>query len=959
MYSFLFQNQPHPHPSLAVLKGVPIRPDSDRQKATKKRRRVPYVGTQIERNENKTRPDLFAFETSSRADIVKTFERWGKYKEYHRMLALLATLSPNINVELCNLVLSILASNGGRLMHGRSVVDILQRSGVHPTRATFSLLFRLCYDLEEAYTTKQKIVEDFPNATWDESVWESVLFASSRNLEGADRKRVWSILDQYVDEIKGANITLSKAMYLPLLLAAHETSDISRALDFYDAMKRDRVNMSDALWGALLQVCASTANDEEALNIMMDMNEREVMLNVLHCTSYLNALARNGKIETAIDFLHYMANSPKSLSTSFGGVFVDLPDMICVRAVLRACADKEPYNTSLSLFVDIRNGTLGPNVALDETCYNILISACPNSDEAKRLIREMNLSRRYRRGAIPPSKVTYTRAISVCRKSKDVDSAMHFLKHARDNGVLPDLQMYSAAIWVAAEAADVRCAKRLFGEMKEKGIAPSLITYNGVITAYSRKGDVDAALEFFFAALSEGLEITRPTSALLASTFRQNKEADDRTKYIEKIIPAAPEDELDSQSLGPLLILAIETYATLGRIDDALNLFNSIQIPCDVGCLRAITCALSAFPQNWSEAVAIIHSSDTVLGQAPSYIDPVSLGYAMIACSKANKWDESLILYRLYGDWKTPSVALNGLISACGRSGRADIALEVLNDMYKPDLLSYRKAMIACNQAEHDARRAAAKAVDPRQNDDTQQFEWWECAISLLRRMKEDGLKPDMHTYSSAISACEAAGKWQRALTILQTAIQDSHDDSLNLYCFNAALAACEKGQAWVEALDLFERMKQMRGKGLSPNVVTYGSLILALENAGQKDMALTLYKDAIRKDVVKPWRNTRDERGGYVRAMDLHSFSAAMARVAVRNHLEQLRRKSPNEEFQDLVIIVGKGLRSGDEPVLRDATEQVLREYGLTSEVDSSNCGRLVVKAESIKSMVTRWNSQ
>jgi pentatricopeptide repeat domain-containing protein 1 len=907
---------------------------------------------------NKTPP--FGGVKDRQADLIKTIERWGKHKEYHRIIAFLTKETPEIDIELCNMALLVLASHGGHLLHGRAVLDRMKRSNVLPTSVTLTQLFRLCNDIEEAYLMKQQLTEEYRNVAWDESVWESVLFACSRNLAGADRKRIWLILDEFLSEIKSTNIVLNKAMYLPLLLVTSETRDISRALTYYEDMKRDKIYMTDALWGALLQVCASAANDEEALKIMKDMSDQDVMLNALHCTSYLNALARNGRIETAIDFLHYMANSPKSSPTaSFGGIFVDLPDMICIRAVLRACVENEPYQTALSLFDDIRNGCFGPNVALDETCYNILLAACPDADEAKKLIREMNLSRRHRKGAIPPSKVSYTRAISVCRKSKDVDSALYFVKHARDNGVSPDLQMYTAAIWVSAEAENVRCATKLFREMKEKNIAPSLVTYNGLITAYARKGDADSALDLYFSALSDGFETSCPTSALLASTLRKINEADTRLKSIEKVINASHGDELDSQTLGPILILAIETYAKLGRVDDALHIFHKIQIPCDVGCVRAITCALSVNPDYWSEAVAIIHSSDTVVGQAPSYIDPVSLGYAMIACAKANKWEEALVLFRLYGDWKTPNVALNSLISACGRNGRADIALEVLNDMYKPDLLSYRKAMIACNQAEHEARRVAVKSGSTGSYNENQEFQWWECALSLLRRMKEDGFKPDMPTYSSAISACEAAGKWQRALSILQTAIQDSHDDSLNLYCFNAALAACEKGNAWVEALDLFERMKQMSGRGLSPNVVTYGSLILALENAGQKDMALSIFRDAMRKDVVKPWRNTRDEKGNYMRAMDLHSFSAAMARAAVRNHLEQLRSKSPTDEFHDLVIVVGKGLRSGDEqPVLRDAAEQVLlREYGLTSEVDSSNYGRLLVKGEAIKNMVARWN--
>ena len=69
-----------------------------------------------------------------------------------------------------------------------------------------------------------------------------------------------------------------------------------------------------------------------------------------------------------------------------------------------------------------------------------------------------------------------------------------------------------------------------------------------------------------------------------------------------------------------------------------------------------------------------------------------------------------------------------------------------------PNVKSYRTAIIACNQAEH------REAKDMKRCDELVPFEftWWECALSLLRRMIEDGLKPDSQTYSSVVSALES-----------------------------------------------------------------------------------------------------------------------------------------------------------------------------------------------------------
>ena len=208
----------------------------------------------------------------------------------------------------------------------------------------------------------------------------------------------------------------------------------------------------------------------------------------------------------------------------------------------------------------------------------------------------------------------------------------------------------------------------------------------------------------------------------------------------------------------------------------------------------------------------LIHSSDIVnRAYGPGLISRRALSNAVISCSKANQWEESLNLIELYGneanqDGGVVSVAaMNTVIRASGRSSRPDIAVQLLNDMpgkYRvtPDELSYRLAIIACNQAEHQEMRS-------RTTPDSHGLTWWQCALSLLRRMREDDIKPSLQAYSSAISACEAAGQWQRALGVLQMmpafssllgVDQEGADtEPANLFCLNAAISACEKGGAW------------------------------------------------------------------------------------------------------------------------------------------------------------------
>lgn len=110
-------------------------------------------------------------------------------------------------------------------------------------------------------------------------------------------------------------------------------------------------------------------------------------------------------------------------------------------------------------------------------------------------------------------------------------------------------------------------------------------------------------------------------------------------------------DGLTVRSSGPIFESLISLYGSQGRFDDALLTFDIITGQIDGPCLRAILLACSmASPSRWMEAITILHTSDvTESASGPGRVDQVALGNALIACSKADEFEEGLNLLHLYG----------------------------------------------------------------------------------------------------------------------------------------------------------------------------------------------------------------------------------------------------------------------------------------------------------------------
>ena len=88
-------------------------------------------------------------------------------------------------------------------------------------------------------------------------------------------------------------------------------------------------------------------------------------------------------------------------------------------------------------------------------------------------------------------------------------------------------------------------------------------------------------------------------------------------------------------------------------------------------------------------------------------------------------------------------------------------------------------------------------------------------AMGFLKRMINQGVRPNAIVFGAAIDACARTGQYQHAMFLLNE-MKEKYGVKPNLKCFSAAISACEKAAKWEEAVKLLRRMAQ---EGVEPNV--------------------------------------------------------------------------------------------------------------------------------------------
>ena len=659
-----------------------------------------------------------------------------------------------------------------------------------------------------------------------------------RNVEG------WQLGLSLYNKMKRYGPKPNEQTHMSILWTCAEYGQVRVALSIFDEVTQTSTHSIAAaakLYKPLLKACSIAGNTNAAESLIQRMKDEKLTITTEHMNLLLLTLAKYKMQTRALEVLHEMINSQESNQSI-------APDIISFNTVLLACANAEDYETAQDLLDQMKEGMFhvpvgdGSMVEIrpDVISYNTVIS-CADPEAALGLINEMRLTRRNRFGVVMPNSVTYTNAVARCRKASN-SSDLEIRQYAYDiaftlfelaqerssTGEEVDINVfvYGSLIWMAESVGNHRVAVQLLRSMK---CAPNSVCYDGVISALSRRGLARDALYFYYEMQKLGLHATRGTYLKLSLAINNSRDIElsisprKQAALLEGVLSQMPERDRYVDIGGPLFELLIRCHGERTEPGSsyaaARSVFDQILGPVDNAVLCAMLSVYSSCKTMWKDAVQLLHTSDIVRDSSgPGQIGRRALSQAVIACSKADEWEEALNLISLYGNKEVSTgtkpedrsevvsiAAINAVIGACGRSKRPDVAVQILNDMndkygVAPDELSYRLAIIACNQAEHREAKQAKPLPD---GSSLFEFTWWECALSLLRRMLEDGLVPDAQTYSSTVSALES-GKW-----VMCSAISSFHKLKLNRSVYSWSMAE-SYWSSTINAIDFISSGQQL-----------------------------------------------------------------------------------------------------------------------------------------------------
>jgi len=735
---------------------------------------------------------------------------------------------------------------------------------------------------EEKYSNKEQSDDNIVTV----QVYNVVISSCSKD----SNSNGWQLALSILQRMRRYGPQPNEETFAMVLQACADCTQMKVALSLLEEIRQSgSITPNSKLYVPLLKVCAKSEDSKTADLIVTLMKDDGLQLTTEILNIYLSSLAKDGLHLRALGILqHDMIENP-----------LTPPDIYTFNTVLSACANANDCESAYALLENMSAGMYAfhskvgilVEVKPDVISYNSVIS-CAHPEDCVSLIQEMRLTRRYREGVILPNSVTYVNAITQCRnaaiqEADNTDSAyeiaMYLFNQARNDQVV-NTYVYSAAIWMAEVSRDYKTAVQLLREAP----SPNNVCYDGVISLFSQLGMHREALYFYYEMNNLKLSASRKTYQRLVFAINNSRDRElalsckRKAALLEGVLSHMPKDDCTIDVGGAIFLSLIRNYGnitdSITSYSNARKVFDSIVGAADDKCLAALLRICSLSNNKANEAIMLLHSSDVV--SSPGLVSGRALSYAVIACAKSDQWEDGLTLMKIYGDIssdgqnKLPEQgllsikAVNSAIAACGRGNRADIAVEILNDMkskygVEPNEVSYRLAIVACNQAQH--RESRSSSVDP-SSSDGQELQWWQCSLSLLRRMKEADIEPSLQSISSCVSACEAAGEWQRAIGVLDT----TQLSTSNLYCLNAAISACEKGGAWLEALQLYEHARSMHDKddAVRPNFVTVNAIIIALVNANQRDLAEDIYEDAVRDNIVSPWKWRYDDTDGEKKRM-------------------------------------------------------------------------------------------
>nr|UPT48377.1 pentatricopeptide repeat protein AaPPR4 [Agave angustifolia] len=445
-------------------------------------------------------------------------------------------------------------------------------------------------------------------------------------------------------------------------------------------------------------------------------------------------------------------------------------------------------------------------------------------------------------------------------------------------------------------------AVRIMGEMPANNLRPNVVTFSTLIDGYSKLERFDEALELYKEMRMLGVQLDRVCYNTLLSIYVKTGQYEEIARVCEEM--EAMGIDKDTVTYNSL----INGYGKQGRLDIVSFLVQDMR---DRGV---------------SPSVLTYSTLIDIYSKAGLYGDAANVFLEF----KESGLKADVVLYSSFID----TLAKNGLV---------ECAVWLLDEMVRvgiePNVVTYNTVIDGFGKSrvfvEEDGAVFFGPIVKgmgkPMAEEARRRSEELFCILGLFQRMVQQGVKPNVVTFSAILNACSRCNSFKDASILLE-----------QLRLFDSAVYGVAHGlllgsrEVWMQARSLFDELRHM---DIPTSSAFYNALTDMLWHFGQKRRAQQVVLEGVHRQV---WENAWSEF-----CLDLHLMSSGAAQAMVHAWLLSVRsivsegRELP--EFLSILTGWGKHSKVVGASTLRRVIEALLKSIGAPFQVERFNIGRLV----------------
>jgi pentatricopeptide repeat domain-containing protein 1 len=485
---------------------------------------------------------------------------------------------------------------------------------------------------------------------------------------------------------------------------------------------------STAISACSRQATADPDQYKTALSLLAEVEKKNLDMSVVGYNAALGACSKAGKWQAAIDLLANMEER-------------GLVDAVSYGTVMAACENGDQWNLVLQ-YADVM---ISKGFPLDGLAVTSALHACQQkglADDALRYLEILKTSPKtslrktagwQRMGARAPlegpDSVAYRLAISACARGGDWKKGIELLGEMRQVTGKVDVTAYTSAITGCEYAGEWRKAFKILEMMRKDGVDPNEVTMAAIIgacaTACARGWDVGVALKKalqLFRVMRKDPTVVDPNIAVYNAAIRACAEAN-KPDLAFKLL-----EDAEKQGLEP-------TIVTFGTLMTACERASSLE-----GMDRVFQ----------------------LMNAAPIQPNEIVYGAAISCLRKTSQAERAVqMLQKMVRDDLKPNVATFNTVLITQTESRT---------MSLDNVLKAYKLMAASESAKPNRQTYGILVRAFCSNQQPQGAE------AIIRRMRENGITPDVDLYTLTVSAYEKARQPLRAVRLMESMEQDGFD---------------------------------------------------------------------------------------------------------------------------------------------------------------------------------------